>query len=391
MKHISSVWFLAFTKRLLQKGFFVVILCLFPLFSVVINWYSHYDRPLIQVALYNEGGTSLATDTIASLKDLDSTIHFYETDSAKHLYTDVKRTKAECGYIFTREYSTENILQGSKRKNSIEVIQSPSSVLAGTMNELVFAAYFKTYNRELLLDYLQQPRLLKTGQNNIDILDKAAAYYEEYIHNDNILQPDTSYSNLNVDSTQQLMSNAQEITRAYVTDLGRGIVSVLVLLAALCGGLQMIQDSRKGLFGPLASGRRLLMELLDIMAPATLVATSGLLGLLILPANQGLWKELLGLLIYIPTVTLLAYILVKLTHHGSLYPSLLPMLTLGALIFPPVFIDLSVYAKVLTIPKYIMVNTYYLNLVHGDIKEWSVGLVVLALLTIKVLWQSGRR
>lgn len=357
-------WFLAFSKRLFQKPFFLLIVCLFPVLSVVVSLYSQSDKPLIQVALYNEGNTQLSKDTIASLQELDSTILFYETDSVQQLQADVKKQKAECGYIFTENYTTENLLKNISRKKAVEVIKSPASILSGSINELIFASYFKTHNKELLLDYLQQPKVLKGVQNVDEVVSKAALYFDKYTQNENILQPDKTSMDNHTLTKEQLIADANEITRTFITDLCRGILSILMMLAALCGGLQLIQDRKSGLFAPLIPPQNLYMEFLDILTPVVYVAITGYIGLLILPAGQPPLKELAGLLLYIPAVVLCAYVLVRIA--GMLYTPLIPLITLGSLVFTPVFIDLSAYAKILNIPKYFFINTYYLLFVKGS-------------------------
>lgn len=179
MRHKILTWFLAFSKRLLLKRFFVILLCIFPLFSIMIRVYSHSDEPLIQVALWNEGDTSLATETIQTLTSQPNTIHFYEVHSKEQLYQDVQNTKAECGYIFTDDYKIDNILNEKDWRQTVTVVESPNSMLTGSINELIFASFFRFYSEELVVDYLQQPGVLEPGQDVNQIVKEASEHFKK--------------------------------------------------------------------------------------------------------------------------------------------------------------------------------------------------------------------
>lgn len=375
-----SVWFCAFSKRLLQKSFFVILLCLFPLLSIVLNVYCQSEKPLIQIALFNEGNTQLADNTIQDLIKRQDTFHFYEVDSPHKLYEDVENTTAECGYIFTTDYKLENLLEEDSWQNTVRVIESPGSMLTGSINELVFSSFFCSYNETLLIEYLNSPGVLKEGQDTEKIAGEMVASYRNYALGDDILQPDKTTADSKESSKADLVKQSKNVTESFLTDMSRGILSVLILLAALCGALQLITDRKNGLFVPFYPTLQCGMELLEVVTPAVLMGISGMIGLVFLPGHQPLFKELAGLLIYIPATALFSYVVLNLTGSDSVFHSVIPLLTLGALIFPPVFMDFTVYAKVLTIPKYLFINSYYLEMVKGGSMQLVAALGILILL-----------
>lgn len=356
----SRIWFCAFSRRLLRKKSFLLLLCIFPVISVCVTVYSHTSRPLLQVALYNEGSTTLAERSITILLEQNSAVHFYQASSAEQVYQDVESRKAECGYVFTADYTYENLLDSSKWYQSVRVIESPASMLAGSINELVFDCFFRFYNEEMLTDYLSQPKTLEQKEMIQEINELAAELYEQYIQADTIFTSDQSETSLPEEAPVQQKNLS--LTQTYLGNLCRGLLSVLILLAALCGASSLSQDHKSSLFLPLPAKQRCLIELLEILSPVVLTAFSGLIGLAFLPGSRPLLKELAGLILYIPAVTLYARILLYMLRSGNLFRMFIPLITLGALLFAPVLIDLSTYFKLLSIPKYLFINSYYLEL-----------------------------
>lgn len=380
MRGKRCVWFQAFLKRVLQKRFYVALLCIVPFLAVVVRMCTDDGKPLLSVALYNEGGTNLAEDTILSLTEQNGTISFYEVSTEEQLYRDVKTTKAECGYIFTDNYHTENVPDRSNLKKSVKTVKSPASILSGSVNELVFATYFKEYNRQLLTGYLKQQDVIGDEQDRNQIIRVAMEYFEQYIWKGNIVQFKNSSELQQEAEKEKLTLAVSEVTTAFRTNALRGIISILLLLAALCGGVQLQRDCRSGLFASVSPDMKGTLRLLDILAYVLPVAVSGYAGMLVLTAGKNYGKELLGLASCVVCVVFFAAVLERVS--GSFYPVLIPLFVLGALVFAPVFVDLSIYAKIFVIPKYLFVNTYYLELVTGGVRELLRAGAVMVLLGV---------
>ncbi|MCI8372617.1 MAG: hypothetical protein HFI75_09515 [Lachnospiraceae bacterium] len=390
MKIRHWVWLWAFSKRLLQKRFFLCLLCMFPLCSIGIFYYSQSETPLVQVALFNESGSELGEQTIQRLIKENTAVHFYETRSVEELYRDVQRTKAECGYILTKDYQMETILEPPRWREAIHVAESPGSMLTGSVNELVFSAFFQIYTEKLVLNYIRQPNVLEPGQNIEDIVHEAEESYEEYCQARGIF---IVGNRSDLDKTEQatLIRQAHNIRNVFLSNMCRGILSVLILLAAMSGTFYLLQDQKTGLLLPLSVSRRPVMEFLEILAPSLLMGISGMAGLVVLPASQPLWKEAAGLILYIPMSAITAFIMVRIIHMETLFRALLPLLALGALLFPPVFLDASVYAKILAFPKYLFINSYYLEMITGDRKDFLIMLSVLGILLVLLLAISKKQ
>lgn len=361
------IWLFTFSKRLLRKPFFIALLCIFPLLSIGITIYSQQENPLLQVALFAETEDELALKTIQSLKTNHKVVHFYEVTSGEELKNDVKKSKAECGYIFTKHYTLEHLIDVEQLNNSIQVIESPNSMLTGSMNELVFSSFFEFYTKELILDYLQNGNIVSKTEKLSAVTQKASQYFDKYSTAEGIFSFETTNH-----SSKHTSIVTSSITDTFLTNLCRGILSILILLAAMCGGLLLIQDNKSNLLLPLPYSVRPVIELLELLAPAMLMAVSGLIGLAILPNSHSLWKEALGLCFYVPLTVLFTHLLLRIIRTESLYHTAFPIVIISTLLLSPALFDLSVYIKLLTLPKYLFVNTYYLEALSGNSFELPI-------------------
>lgn len=379
-------WFYAFSKRFLQKKQMLLLLLIFPLLCLSIFCFYDANEPLLQVALYNDSHDSLADETISELEKLSDVIHFYETSSKKQLYTDVQNTTAECGYIFTENYTSSHLLDSSAWKNSIQVMESPRSMLTGTINELVFSSFFRLYSKELLQDYLTQEKVLKKASDIPDAQSDAEALFDIHCQDDSTISIEEQHTASAADAG----SDSQKITSSFVTNACRGVLSVLILLAALCGAHNLHADRKHGLFLPLLAPRRHGMEWLEALVPATLIACTGYFGLLLLPEHQSFFKEASGLIAYVVAVSSAVSLACQWFHLEQCMQMLIPLLTLGAMLFAPVFLDASSYIRLLTIPKYLFLNTYYLEMMNKGGTE-AILLSSITALLVLLQWLTARK
>lgn len=355
-------WTCAFVKRILYQKRIVLLFLLFPIVCIGIRIYCLEHESLMQVALYQEGTSSLASETIQQLTRTEGIVSFYEADSKQSLYRAVKNSSAQCGYIFTEKYQTDSLLDSQKWKHSVQVVQSPGSNLTGSINELVFSVFFKHYNKQLLHDYLSQDRILKKNQDVEAMLADADALFEKHCNDNSTF----SFSESNADilsDTATIQSESNQLVDIFLTNACRGILSVILLLCALCGGIFLGKDQRKILVMPMRPLLRTFVQLADIATPIAMMATAGFIGMLILPAHQSLLMELGGLILYCILLTMFVLLIRLLIQSELAFCVLTPLLTLCSLILSPVFIDLSTYQKLLSIPKYLLPGTYYLEAV----------------------------
>lgn len=359
-------WILAYIKRIAVQKRLLVILLIFPLACTGIRLYCT-DRQTspIRVALYQQGDSALGRETIDRLLESKGIVSFYEAASQNELYREVENTNAECGYIFTESYNSQNILDSQKWKHSVLLIRSPGSTLDGSVDELVFSSFFRYYNEELLRTYLSQEHILKNGQDTQAMLADAKRLFEQHCTDGSTFTfaEDTTAP---LASAQTLTEESEQLMEQFLGCCCRGILSILLMLTALCGGLLLIRDQSGILSMPLKKTTRAVLSLLDIAVPVIMVSVSGLSGILLLPSHQPFILEFSGVLLYDILLICGVRLLVYLPGSERLIELLLPVLALCSLVLTPVFIDLCSYLPRLTAFRYLLPGSYYLDAVLQD-------------------------
>lgn len=361
------VWLSAFFKRLFHKKSFLLLLLVFPLLCLIINAGTQTEKPLLQAALFFEENSPLAEETTHLLIQKNDVVHFYIVPSKTRLEQDVATSKAECGFIFTKDYTYENILEPTLWKNSVQTVHSPGSMLADSVSELVFESFFQSYCRELLISYLENNDVLKKPSQLSDVLLDAQTLYAEHCEDGSTFSFD--FARLSEDSLEKVTLETARLRKTFLAGVCRGILSVLLLLGSLIGGLNLFGDRKNSLFLPIRSNRRIIIEKLDVAAPVLCMAASGIVGMACFGIlNNPLW-ELLGLILYVLSLIFGIYLLLRIVKSEAFFRGLMPLFTLGSLVFAPVILDLSTYVKALRIPKYFFLNSLYLDMINGGAKE----------------------
>ncbi len=361
------VWLSAFFKRLLRKKSFLLLLLAFPLICIAVSAGARTEKPLLQAALYFENPSPLAEETTDLLIQKNSVVHFYTASSKAQLEQDVATSKAECGFIFTEDYTFEHILDPALWEGSVQLVRSPGSMLAGSVSELVFDSFFQSYCRELLTSRLKNGDVLKKSSQLSDVLSDAQTLYSEHCGDGSTFS--FHFARLSADSLEKVTLETARLRKTFVSGICRGILSVLLLLCGLMGGLHLFGDRKNSLFLPIRSSKSIIIEGLDVAAPMLCMAVSGIAGMAFFGMVKNPFWELLGLVLYILSLTFGICLLLRIVRSEAFFRGLMPLFTIGSLVFAPVILDLSVYLKALRVPKFLFLNSYYLDMINGGARE----------------------
>lgn len=371
-------WFIAFFKRILCMKRMWAAFLLFPLLCGAIRAYTGTGTPLIRVALFQEDSSALAGETIRELTESDSIISFYEVTSESQLIQDVENTSAECGYIFTSRYQQENLLDQGAWKKSIQAVQNPASTLTGSVDELVFSVFFQHYNQELLRQYLTDDTVLDSHSDSVAVMRDIDSLFAQHATDKSSFSFADNNSLSGLDAPD---SAGQDI---FLSNACRGILGVLLLLCAMCGGFYLGNDKKTLFVMPMHPRIRLCAQLLDITVPVLAMAIPGILGIALLPSHRNLISEALALAIYCINLSMFVYLIRTYVRSSASFSVMIVFITLCTLVLSPVFIDASVYIRLLCIPKYLLPATYYLEAVTAGATGFVRLCVITAVLCIIV-------
>lgn len=330
---ITWVWLMA--KRVLSSPLMVVLLIAMPVSGLII-----YNLPAAsgdgkpRAVLYVEDEDEIAKGTVEQLIMSDGTITYYRADSQNTLYQDISSGKADFGYVIRKDLSGR--LDRKSYDEAIVMVAKEQSYITAISNEIVFKEMFRKYSVRIAENYLVN---LETETVDKDILKKAFRDKIERYSMDagisyfrfEMLEPESGNAG-SIDTT-----SLENVSVAYPV---RGVLGVLVMVAALCGAVFYSSDRKKGVFAALSSESVPLLAIIYVLVPTALFAVSAEITL----AFTGIGAfpyEIWRMFLYVMLLTAVAGLLGLVIKDANVLAGAIPVLTVASLVFCPVFINLT--------------------------------------------------
>lgn len=365
------IWFCLFSKRYLKKMSFLVLLILLPLISIGLGAIESEENQGTRIALYSEED-GIARDIIESLLAYEGYFTFYESTSKENLINDVKTRKAECGYVFFQGMEEE--ISNGKVKGQIGVYIAPSTVLNSVSQEVVYSKFMEIYGRITVETFIDTDVMF--AEMDLDkVKNEIITSYEEIKNSDGVYT--FEYQQLN---TVLEDSDFEDISIFPV----RGIIAVYIFAVGLFSAVNCLKDKEEGIFGLVSYEFEPCANLIAIGTPVFWVGISAFLALLASGITLPLYFEMIVLSVYMLAVILLCDILKSLFKSGIQLCSIIPVVIIGALIFCPIFIDLTGILPVFNVLQKIWLPYFYLYIFIGS-SRWSIVSLFLILLVLMVL------
>lgn len=353
MKQILRFFFLSL-KRWLKSAAFCITLLLFPLLMLALHSVSiHSESNCVTVLLYCEQPDALTETIFSELLENDGQTLFLPAAGLKELENAVIRGDAECGYVFPD--NLEEQIRKGKTEGSISVYHSSASSVYTLTRELVFAAILHhTTEIEAEEFFLSNDRF--DSQINA-LLKSLPSIYNEMAATDT---PDVHLTVETMVGGAPLNSDAAESYSIPV----RGLGSVLLFIMGLFGAAVYLQDNLHGLYRPMPRTLRLLSAPLSVLALLLPCALSVFAALYVcqegLSSIAGFIWEIAAMSAYLLLLTAFCALLAHLLKKSERVFTLLPLLSIAALILCPVFINLAPMIEVLAWLEKLFPPFYYL-------------------------------
>lgn len=340
-------------RRLVRKPAFLACLALVPLLVLVLGVFVPQNAPAnpILVGVLLPGGSTAANDMWASLEDYsDDQVQFVRAESRAQLDEMVAARAWECGYAAAEDLDAR-IEEESFTRLFTRVV-STSTTTAELIDWVVAASLLDVCAPQLALNYLEAG-----GGLTEDSLAAAKEGISAAFGGAQLMRLDTVTVNSgsggggrgsggqNAIDTPAL----EEATPSAGAALARGAVALLLLLFAMLCAVLFAQDQTTGFFArlwPLASPAKLFLP--SCAACMGLCGLAGGLGLglagLFYPAFFGpLPREAGLLLLYILCLGAFSLLCAAIFAGRGRLVTVLPFVMIAALLFSPVFVDLTAY------------------------------------------------
>ena len=405
------VWFLLCCKRYLRKASFFMILLLLPTASFFMRRLEKEEGQEVRIAVFAEGITEedegedargqqepLETELLELLVqgDVEETgkrnkglFQFYRCESEEDVKAQVASGRAECGYAISKDLRRR--LDEKDYRRCIRVYSAPSTVLAELSTEVVFASLMRLYDREIFLGYvaekmpqelemMQELQLMPEAEDigGPDALPEpvqaakpnhmpesvqkagdgfealAGKLYDKWLNNGSTFRFEYRYQ------SEEGLENRDKTQAARVFPV-RGLAAVYLLLTGLYSAVMLGWDEQKGLFAPLAPGKRLACRLAVLGAPVFLSSLSALGALLTGGCLQEIGREIWVMGIYVLAVCAFSYGVKAVCRKPQTVCCLIPLFLAGSLVFAPVLVDIRQFFPAWGWMEKLFLPAYYLR------------------------------
>lgn len=340
------IWFILSIKRQLKHAGFTALLLLLPILLSGIYKAEDSEKKILVGMYAQEAG--ITKDIMNVLIENESIFEFYVCSNEEQLVEDVMSGRAECGYVFYENLKEK--LDTKKEKRSIGIYRSPSTVADSMSTELVFAALFKCYGKEIINQFAVSDDIFSQF-NQEETVKELNRLYEKYISNGSTFS--FSYEGMDgVAKQQEVKMNTFPV---------RGIAAVFIYVMGMLSAVRLCIDEKNGLFYKLTFSQRIGCGFASMLAPVFLSAVSALASLCLTGESGSIWSEIVSLSIYSIFVTLFAWALKAVLKEPVAICSVIPFFIIGSLLLCPVFIDAGVFIPEVRYLRLLFLPEYYLR------------------------------
>ena len=346
-------WLFLLTKRQLKNPVILCTLIIIPAVCFFVNRFTHENSSEVSyiIGVYVQGNDDVSDSLADALYDYEGAYDFIPYDNEDMLYKDVTNRTLICGYILPEDLSRR--INGNDMSDSITVLIQPDVTIQGAINEIVFSQLIKVQGLYIITDYVHN--MPQSGHMDVDYASQLKRYYDSYLRSDVTFH--MKYSTYGTNGTKEL----EDAENATVVFPARGILSILVFLAGIFGGILYLRDKEKGVFGTVSAPYKNVCLVLYTFIPALLFSIVMLLSIGFLGIFTKASTEIMSIIFYTLLIAAFTILLVKILKKSSTLSALLPVLLLCCIIFCPVFIDAGRYVPAAKFIQKLFIPYYYLR------------------------------
>lgn len=328
----AFLWYYLFTKRLVKKVSFVIILLLIPVCTMLLTSVADQESAFYRVAVCaKESSDKLSGDIIKDLtNDKSKVIIFKEYKTANDSVQAVKNGEVDSAWVLESDFKDKisSFLKG-KDVTPVKAYSKESNIFEKLAKEKLYNALYPHISFELYSTHINEHLL---QNENID--DKTLReYYNQFFSTNSII--DFSF----MESNQQDVENSNLLTTPI-----RGILCVLMLLCALSASMYFAVDDEKGNYSNLDNKKKSFVMLINILSATSVSAVAITLSLLFCGAYTRFLQETVLMILLVVMTTLFCYILSIFFTTPEKMSVVMPVVMILSLTFCPIFLN-TAFAK----------------------------------------------
>ena len=141
----------------------------------------------------------------------------------------------------------------------------------------------------------------------------------------------------------------------------RGIFAVLMFLTALFSVVDWFKDQKKQIFLAVSYAKKPFVSMLSILVPTLFCGIFGQISLLLSHTYTDFLHETVYFLTYLIFVLGFCYFIKSFFRNGFSFSGIIPVFTMGSLIFAPVFFDFGSLFPIFKLLEHLFLPAYFLN------------------------------
>lgn len=339
------MWFRLLTKRLYKKPTFLAILLLIPALVLGYGAAAQGDSGMITVALAQKEADPVAESMIQSLDGSSQLIRYQICDDAQTAEDLVRGGKADMAWIFhgDMEAGLKKFVSQPKEKNAVvTVLLREDNVSLRLAREKLSGALYHALSQQIYISYIREHVPEFDGLSQAELME----YYHKQEMTDQLFA---------FNESDAALENVQTVH--YLTAPVRGLLAVVIALCGMATAMYYLQDTRRGTFAWVSTGRLPAVELGCQLVSLVNVAAVVLLALALSGQAGSFLPELLTALLYCPCCAAFSMLLRRLCGSVRMLATLLPLLVVLMLVLCPVFFDLGDLRSF----QYLLPPTYFIQ------------------------------
>lgn len=356
-------WYFLFTKRLLFKPSFLILLCIIPLVTPVLKNAMAGESGVLRIVLCNEGRNEMAEGVIDSLMKKESIILFSDCETEKDAVEKVENHKADAAWIFDKKFDEKlDGFTGFKTtKPAVRIVERESTVSLRLSREVLFGTMYGDISRLTYKNFVYDNMLSPTevGEKTVN------SYYTSLERENNII------------NIQTLDEKPVENENNYLTAPLRGILSLLVLLCGLTAVMYFLKDNEDGKFDKMPSLKRILPGFASCLSAVILASVAVFLSLAFSDIWTGFLNETVSMLLYILSVTAFCMVICSVFKSYGKLGAVIPGIMIVSLVLSPIFFSL----KILKPLRLLIPSHYYLYSVYNS-KYYLYTVIYIIIMTV---------
>lgn len=341
---------LLFSKRLLKKTSFRLLLCAVPLLALGMRHLSAGDSGILHIVLCQEDpADALSGEIVRRLLAENSVIQYTVAEHAEEACVLVESGRADAAWIFPGEMQ-ERLDRFTGRElweeGVVRVVEKEDNVALRLAREKLFGAMYSHVSYSLYRNFVQ---------NDLGLVADVDLLFQSY---ESTAVEGSLFRLARVNGIGEASDSSQQ---DFLVAPVRGMLALLVLLCGLAATMYFLQDQARGVLDAIPFRRRRKYLYLYQLTAIGIVSAAALTALALSGVAGKWYREIAWMAVYAAMCMGFCSLLQRVCGNLRRLAALVPVLMLLSFIFCPVFFSLG-KLKLLSclLPSY-----YYLNVIHN--------------------------